>query len=325
MNSKAVSYDLIGDIHGHANDLRQLLADLGYTYSDHDGYYSHTQRQAIFLGDFIDKGKNQRQVLDIVIPMVENGAALAVMGNHEFNALAFHTADPDNPGCWLRPRKNSNIKQHFAFLNDFVVERQPEGGYSLERVLSFFKTLPLWLDLDGLRVVHACWSQTHVDALTLLLNPDQTLSDDFLVRANRKGTPEYEGVETLLKGVEYTLPADLAIKDNYGKERKELRVKWWGNKAGQVRDLGLSIGPGGLTPKVAEHLVPASALPGYAESEKPLFLGHYWMEGVPARLAPNVACLDYSVANKGILVAYRWDGEAELDNSKFIGRACGES
>jgi hypothetical protein len=37
-------------------------------------------------------------------------------------------------------------------------------------------------------------------------------------------------------------------------------------------------------------------------------------------LAPNVACLDYSVAAKsgGRLVAYRWDGEQRLDNAKFV-------
>ena len=40
----------------------------------------------------------------------------------------------------------------------------------------------------------------------------------------------------------------------------------------------------------------------------------------PQVLAPNVACLDYSVAAKsgGMLVAYRWDGEQRLDNHKFV-------
>ena len=33
--------------------------------------------------------------------------------------------------------------------------------------------------------------------------------------------------------------------------------------------------------------------------EKPVFLGHYWMEGDPAPLATNIACLDYSVAKPG--------------------------
>jgi hypothetical protein len=43
------------------------------------------------------------------------------------------------------------------------------------------------------------------------------------------------------------------------------------------------------------------------------------MEGEPVPLAPNIACLDYSVAKPGgRLVAYRWDGEQTLSREKFI-------
>ena len=43
------------------------------------------------------------------------------------------------------------------------------------------------------------------------------------------------------------------------------------------------------------------------------------MEGVPDALAPNIACVDYSVANSGgKLVAYRWDGEKTLTDDKFV-------
>jgi predicted MPP superfamily phosphohydrolase len=93
-------YDLIGDIHGHADELAQLLETLGYDKSR--GVYRHSERKVIFLGDFIDRGPKIRQTLEIVRPMVEAGDALAVMGNHEFNALAYHTEDPDEPGKFLR-------------------------------------------------------------------------------------------------------------------------------------------------------------------------------------------------------------------------------
>ena len=43
------------------------------------------------------------------------------------------------------------------------------------------------------------------------------------------------------------------------------------------------------------------------------------MEGQPTPLAPNIACLDYSVVNRGgKLVAYRWDGEQTLSQDKFV-------
>ena len=54
-------YDLIGDIHGHADTLERLLKQLGY--SRHHGVYGHSDRQAIFLGDFIDRGPQIRETL----------------------------------------------------------------------------------------------------------------------------------------------------------------------------------------------------------------------------------------------------------------------
>ena len=103
-------YDLIGDIHGYADELVQLLAALGYQKSH--GVYGHPDRRAIFLGDFIDRGPKIRQVLEIVRPMIDEGTALAVMGNHELNALAFHTEDPNSPGEFLRRRTSANVAQH---------------------------------------------------------------------------------------------------------------------------------------------------------------------------------------------------------------------
>ena len=45
-------YDIIGDIHGHAAELKALLEKLGYR--EQDGAYRHPDRRAVFLGDFID-------------------------------------------------------------------------------------------------------------------------------------------------------------------------------------------------------------------------------------------------------------------------------
>src|SRR3954447_13531158 len=103
-------YDLIGDIHGHADELVQLLETLGYQKKL--GAYRHPERKVIFLGDFIDRGPKIRQVLEMVRPMIEEGNALSVMGNHELNALAYHTDDPESPGEFLRPHTDQNTHQH---------------------------------------------------------------------------------------------------------------------------------------------------------------------------------------------------------------------
>ena len=54
-------YDLIGDIHGHADCLVNLLEKLGYKKSG--DVYHHPLRQVIFLGDFIGRGPKIREVL----------------------------------------------------------------------------------------------------------------------------------------------------------------------------------------------------------------------------------------------------------------------
>ncbi|OOZ43295.1 metallophosphoesterase [Solemya velum gill symbiont] len=207
-------YDLIGDIHRHANDLWALLEKMGY--SQIDGCYRHETRKVIFLGDFIDRGIHQREVLNTVMAMVEHGTALAVMGNHEFNALAFHTEHPDKPGTWLRPRDNKNIKQHLSFLEAYLGTKKEA---ELQKVLDFFYTLPLWLELDGLRVVHACWEPKLIELIKPLLNPDNTLTPELLVEASTERSMPYEAVEALLKGVGYALPDGNHFYDKDGHKR----------------------------------------------------------------------------------------------------------
>jgi len=115
-------YDFIGDIHGHADELLRLLIKLGYTQED--GVFRHSERQVIFLGDFIDRGPKIREVLETVIPMVQAGYARTVMGNHEFNALAFHTSVGGTEEQSLRPRTLKNIRQHAATIQQLTIHVQ---------------------------------------------------------------------------------------------------------------------------------------------------------------------------------------------------------
>jgi len=67
----AGKYDVIGDIHGHAEELRRLLQDMGY--SEDDGVFRHRDRRVIFVGDFIDRGPEQCEVLRIARSMCDAG------------------------------------------------------------------------------------------------------------------------------------------------------------------------------------------------------------------------------------------------------------
>ena len=298
-------YDLIGDIHGHADALQQLLVDLGY--SRQKGVYRHPERKTIFLGDFIDRGPKIRETLEIVRPMVDSGAALAVMGNHELNALAFHTPDPEKPGEHLRPHNEKKSHQHAETI------RQVPAG-ELNSYLNWFRTLPLWLDLDGLRVVHACWDEHMIGHVCGL-----AVTDRFLVSACLPGGELFGPVETLLKGKEAKLPEGVTITDKDGHVRSATRVKWFEDPAGQT------YGTYSMEPVDCDLQLPQAvadeALP-YPEDSKPVFVGHYWLKGPrPELLRRNIACVDWSVAKGGFLCAYRWDGERELDQGKFVWNA----
>ena len=134
---------------GHADKLERLLRRLGY--EERDGIYRHASRQLIFVGDFIDIGAEIRRTLQLVRAMVDAGTARAVMGNHEFNALLYHTKGPD--GQWLRSHDEKNTFQHQATLDQIALSEPDEWKDWLDWMLE----LPLWLDLGSCRVVHAAW------------------------------------------------------------------------------------------------------------------------------------------------------------------------
>lgn len=301
-------YDLIGDIHGHAGKLRRLLSALGYR--EHNGLYHHLNNRVIFLGDFIDRGSENLETVAIAKAMVEAGTALAVMGNHEFNALAYHTPDPDQPGEFLRRHTEKNNRQHSTYLAEVKHEPGAHGA-----VMDWFRTLPMYLDLPAFRVVHACWHPQMRTELDAWLAPGARLPADLLVRASRKGRREYEVVEVFLKGMEMDLPAPHFFLDKDGHRRERMRVRWWDEGVADYASAALpGDGPGEVLAGVA---LPTGVLPGYA-GDKPVFVGHYWLTGEPAPLKPTVACVDYSAGNGGPLCAYRWQGERELEAGHFV-------
>jgi hypothetical protein len=302
-------YDLIGDIHGHADELVELLEKLGY--DRRRGHFAHSSRQAVFVGDFIDRGPQIREALAIVRSMVDAGAAQAVMGNHEFNALCFHTPDPERPGSFLRLHDEKNLGQHQATL------RQVPAA-ELQDYLEWFRALPMWLQLDGVRVVHACWDSAQIDLLRHGLDQHGGVTAGFLGEASRKGSRLYEAAEEVLKGKELKLPAGVTYLDKYGHPRDAMRIRWFASPVGQTyASYALTSDEGIPSTDVPAEL--ASEFEPYTGDCPPVFFGHYWLRAArPTRLAPNVACVDYSVAKGGMLVAYRWDGEAELSDEKFV-------
>jgi Calcineurin-like phosphoesterase len=297
-------YDIVGDIHGHANPLHRLLNKLGYV--EIEGVFRHREREMIFVGDFVDRGPEQREALRIARSMCEAGSARAVLGNHEFNAIGWAAQHED--GGFLRDHSAKNAHQHAEFLRQF-----DEDSSDHEDAVSWFRSLPMCLDLSGLRVVHACWHEPSREALMSLLDERGCLTETGIRESYRYGANAHAAVEILLKGPEQRLPEGIHFFDKDGHKREEVRLRWWDQDATTFRKAALGL-------EGREDELPDSKLPRdfrYLES-KPVFFGHYWLNGTPAITAPNAACLDFSVAKKGYLTAYRWSGEAELSPHSLV-------
>ena len=306
MKGSMNAFDLIGDVHGYADELHELLVRLGY--EQRAGVYRHPDRTAIFLGDFVDRGPQIVEGLRIARSMVEAGAALAVMGNHELNALAFHTPDPETPGEFLRRHTAKNVRQHAATLD------QLSSG-DLASHLEWFRTLPLWLEFDGLRVVHACWDESSLAAVG---RADATAEEGFVPAACHEHGKLFKAVETLTKGKEANLPAGVYQLDSDGQPRSHFRLRWYASARGQTyRTYGLMNEPIAWDDPLPEDVATGST--PYPAPSPPVFIGHYGLRaGSPSLLAANVACVDWGVASGGFLCAYRWDGESELSPAKFV-------
>jgi hypothetical protein len=237
--------------------------------------------------------------------MTDAGHAYALMGNHEYNALAYHHRNAE--GHSLRPQKGKYLVQHAQTLAQFFYHQEEWQQY-----LDWFYTLPLFLELDGLRAVHACWDDDNINWLKT--QNQQYINPSFLEKAHIKHSHEKLVVEETLKGKEIRINQVWHDKD--GHPRSSNRIKWWTSDfASSSFESAIFNCPADMQqlPFVAESIpVP------YPAAAPPVFCGHYWLHAdSPVIQAPNVACLDYSVAKGGILVAYRWDGESQLLNEKF--------
>jgi protein phosphatase len=87
-------FDIVGDVHGCFEELRELLAALGYEVSENRGAEGPTfdvrhpnGRRVIFLGDLVDRGPGITSVLRLAMDMVAAGTALCLPGNHEVKLL----------------------------------------------------------------------------------------------------------------------------------------------------------------------------------------------------------------------------------------------
>lgn len=305
-------YDIIGDIHGCANTLAMLLEQMGY--SKVNGVYQHRRRQAVFIGDIIDRGPRIREALHLVRNMVERGSARIVMGNHEYNALGYCTRARAGSGkTWLRehnPRHDRLIRET---LDQF--EAYP---YEWNDFLEWFYTIPLFIEEDDFRAVHACWDDELIQQFKQVQG-GACIDEDFLHASAAIDSFAGQVMDTLLRGTDLRLPRGMKITGRDGYVREFFRTKFWADNPRTYADVVFQPDP--LPPEVASRVLTEDErkqLITYPLDAAPVFVGHYWMDSEPAPLKPNVACIDFSAVKYGRLVAYRMDGERVLSPDKFV-------
>ena len=289
--------DIVGDVHGEIGALHSLLTHLGY---DSEG--DHPQgRRLVFVGDLTDRGPDSPAVVKLVKDLIDHGRAQCVLGNHELNILLNLTKHDNH---WFFGRDSPPGGPRPAVLLNTQAERLA--------VVDFFGSLPVALEREDLRVVHACWDDEMI-AVVRNASDVVTLHNQFAakIEASHRNDPpgktdprrleeqNSNPVKVLTSGKErHTEKAFIAS----GKERRELRVKWWESYAAD----------------------PFCAF------------GHYSLYRDEREAFCNALCIDYAVAKRweerlqanfhgqhhGMLAALQWpervvvfeDGDRELVN-----------
>ncbi len=298
--------DIIGDIHGNANELEYLLVKLGYT--EQFGIWQHSERKAVFVGDFIDRGPSSRKVLKIVRNMVEYNKAYAILGNHELNAILYLTKIDGKP--IRKPSESSRRlieKVKGEFYND---------TYLLKDHVKWLRTLPLYLDFGAFRVVHAYWSDEYIELIEQFRGNGK-LKKKHLQYIADSTHPLGNAVNKITKGIELKLPDDFIIKDSMNIRRNSFRIKWWESPVNKTfREV--SYGNKFMLP---EYTVPKQILfpfEIYGENKPIVFFGHYCMNKEKLSLKGNICCVDACIASGGSLMAYRWSGENIVNKDNFV-------
>lgn len=310
----ARNYDLVGDVHGCADALERLLALLGY--SKRGGVWQNPQRQALFLGDLIDRGPQIRETLHIVHAMVDAGHAHCIMGNHEYYALAWNTPLAQGvEGAYVREHT-----QRHARLQRETLEQFEAHPYDWQDFNQWFLSFPLFIDAQRFRAVHACWDDRLINTLRTRF-PDGQIDTEFIQQSALSGSLADQTVNRLLRGVNLPLPYGMSQISQDGYRRSSFRTKFWHEDESAITYGDVVFQPDALPEHIAQKPLPAQYLRqinNYDAQQPLLFVGHYWRQGQPSLIRSNLACLDYSAVNGGKLVAYRLGQEEHLLQSNFV-------
>lgn len=168
-------YDVVGDVHGRPEALKQLARQLGYDVS-YDLFGTHPDgRELVFVGDLVNKGPDSLEVLNLVLPAVRAGRVRLVKGNHELvlerrlqELLRLTTSNRESFQKELEEKLQSirhsgskgALEEISSALRDRIIDIQ-----FIEELAQMLAGLPCYLKLNGgeLIVAHAAFDSKFID------------------------------------------------------------------------------------------------------------------------------------------------------------------
>ena len=160
---------VVGDIHGCWIEFKELLDQAGLSNGD----------EIIALGDFVDRGPDSPRVLDFFQTQPN---ARAIQGNHE------------------RKQIRSSRGEVKAALSQRITRQQLGTDYA--NALTFFESLPLYLEYPEANIVHGYWEpglSIHAQRETVLAG---TMGGEKHLRENydRPWYELYDGDKPIIVG-----------------------------------------------------------------------------------------------------------------------------
>lgn len=301
--------DIVGDVHGEVDALRDLFAVLGY-----DARGRHPAgRRLIFVGDLCDRGPDSIAVMELVGELVDRQLAQCVLGNHELNLLC--SARKEGNGWWFE-------RDHDRQQGKFTTSRQADPS-TRAWIDDFIASMPVALHGTDLRVVHACWHDDAIQRIVSSAERNVVALHDSCARETT-GTLQRDGTLAAAAAEEHRYRDVLGDPSSpvpllTALARKD--VAW--QMANPVRILTSGVERQTATPFFSSgkwRMVERVAWWNEYRHETPVVMGHYWRwplpvdRSTPARTGPdifagtstgqalgprsNVYCVDYSIGRR---------------------------
>lgn len=290
-----MNIDFIGDIHGNYTKLEKLLSLLDYKWVESKKIYEHTQdRKICVLGDFINVGMENEKVLDLLYSMYLNKQVYLIVGNHEYflSLLYYKTANNKNL-FWHYIQKN-----YFTLYQEFVHKKEKFYFY-----LDWISTLPLFLEFNGAKVVHAFIDDEIIEKVQEVNNVEK------IMVKSRSEIYLRDYVNKMLIGIIHKYKAETNERTIF------FRYRWWDyDKNLPLQNMFIH-----KSEKLPLHEVQNinKEMLNFKIGNYIIFFSHYNLQGYPFLTHSTRCCLDFGGAKGGFLSAYRWNGENVLNESNM--------